>query len=238
MKVILMTVYKKFAQLSVLAMAGLAMTGQAAAAVIDFESFSDAEYVNQVPGVASIKVTRGGIKKARIYDTNVGHRTDKDLNYGNVGFTSLTTGETGVDLGNVLIIQESDKDTPDDFWNGGRLVFTFDQPLTLNSVDILDANTETVRIDLYGVGNSLLGRFYTSENGDTDGDPNVANLFETISFTNGGMSIAGVTKMKIISNTSFAVDNINYVVPIPAAAWLFGSALLGLVGVGRLRKGS
>jgi hypothetical protein len=44
-----------------------------------------------------------------------------------------------------------------------------------------------------------------------------------------------VKKMELYFTKSGAVDDIT-VVPIPAAPWLFGSALLGVIGIGSRRR--
>ena len=54
------------------------------------------------------------------------------------------------------------------------------------------------------------------------------------------MTIAGVTDTSKVSNVvfSFGTGPETFVgVPIPAAAWLFGSGLLGLIGIARRRMG-
>lgn len=47
-------------------------------------------------------------------------------------------GENCEPLGNVLIIQEGDKDTPDDDADGGVFIFLFDNPVELKSIGLLD----------------------------------------------------------------------------------------------------
>ena len=39
-----------------------------------------------------------------------------------------------------------------------------------------------------------------------------------------------------VQNMDSIIDNITAVVPVPAAVWLFGSGLLGLVGIARRKK--
>ena len=57
---------------------------------------------------------------------------------------------------------------------------------------------------------------------------------------NGGLNISFSTTANMgnqfTSNTIFSGDVINQPVPIPTAVWLFGSGLLGLVGIARRRK--
>ena len=48
------------------------------------------------------------------------------------------------------------------------------------------------------------------------------------------IGISGISKLEINLRGSGAIDNLSYnVVPVPAAAWLFGTALLGFIGFSR-----
>jgi hypothetical protein len=53
----------------------------------------------------------------------------------------------------------------------------------------------------------------------------------------GGLESSEITKIQFVvtgvGNLDSSIDNFTAVVPVPAAAWLFGSALLGLAGVKR-----
>ena len=53
----------------------------------------------------------------------------------------------------------------------------------------------------------------------------------------GAVNSSAITEIQFlvngVANLDSSIDNFTAVVPIPAAAWLFGSALLGLVGVKR-----
>ena len=57
------------------------------------------------------------------------------------------------------------------------------------------------------------------------------NKYEALVFT----GAAGVPEMEVTLTDSGAIDDIT-VVPIPAAAWLFGSALLGAIAIGSRRR--
>ncbi|WP_206171452.1 VPLPA-CTERM sorting domain-containing protein [Thiorhodococcus mannitoliphagus] len=231
----------KFAS-SGLAVLLLMGAGSVAAATINFNfsGLNENSYVSDVTvGGVTMSVTGtqsstgSGSNVARIYDTKAGHTTDPDLNYGSSGFTNLNTGITGVDLGNVLIIDENGLGTTsDDNQNGGKFSLSFSQPLSLESLDVVDSDSGKVTIKLFDANDNLLGSFSNLLNGDTN---RPVNLFETIRLS--GMS--PVTKLEVVSTTSFAIDNIKgSAVPIPAAVWLFGSALLGLAGVGYRRRPS
>jgi len=49
-----------------------------------------------------------------------------------------------------------------------------------------------------------------------------------------GLSMSDFINVSFQYGTSF--DEPNVVVPVPAAVWLFGSGLLGLVGIARKRR--
>jgi len=75
------------------------------------------------------------------------------------------------------------------------------------------------------------------------------NLLESLAFIGGdstasytefyGASINGISRVELATTTQdwVKIDNFEYVssVPIPAAFWLFGSGLLGLIGMARCR---
>ena len=53
------------------------------------------------------------------------------------------------------------------------------------------------------------------------------------------LALAGVTGDTVISNVAFSFgtgEETSVPVPIPAAVWLFGSGLLGLIGIARRRQ--
>jgi hypothetical protein len=60
-------------------------------------------------------------------------------------------------------------------------------------------------------------------------------LFNVDTATGGGWSSVGTVYGGLITTVSTTTLT-PQVVPLPAAAWLFGSALLGLAGIGRKRK--
>jgi len=221
------------------------MAGSASAAVLDFEGFDagriiDDEYAPDV-AISAINLSHGP-DVALIFDT-------MDLNpaggdYDLVGpFDSINPSlADNYSPGNVLIIQERNDcnfetgfcTTPDDEGSrpGGEFEFLFSSDITLESIDFFDieliednGNPDS-EIHLFdNIGNEILpGTFYVP---NTDGD----NQWNQLSFA----STSGVRRIVIELNGSGAIDNLTYqVVPVPAAAWLFGSAL-GLMGWLRLR---
>ena len=60
------------------------------------------------------------------------------------------------------------------------------------------------------------------------------DLFSVDTVTGGSWTSTGTQYNGIISTVT--VSTLSAAVPVPAAAWLFGSALIGLAGVGRKRK--
>lgn len=134
---------------------------------------------------------RGGFfpgNKARIFDTaNPGTNNengDPDLGSPNRQCGGPGRGKAGqpgergencVPQGNVLIIQESDKEFPDDNLGGGSLCFEFDSPtfvLTLGVLDISEegdyihltyADNTMEKRDVFGYGNNALQTFKIEE---------------------------------------------------------------------------
>ncbi len=79
---------------------------------------------------------------------------------------------------------------------------------------------------------------YTNANGSIR-DNNPHNPFINTSAT-WTLAFAGATAGTVISNVVFSfgtTPGANVPVPIPAAVWLFGSGLLGLVAIARRRQG-
>ena len=73
----------------------------------------------------------------------------------------------------------------------------------------------------------------------SDGGTLVSNVVDAGAFTNLVLGWSNLTKVEFqsVGSNFGAIDNINVnAVPIPAAAWLFGTALIGLVGFSKRRK--
>jgi hypothetical protein len=85
-------------------------------------------------------------------------------------------------------------------------------------------------VQLLGAGGTDLGTF-ALQNTDTDTSP---NFFERV-FFNGAAGIAGVKTIEVSLSRSGAIDNVA-TVPLPAAAWLFGSGLIGLAALKRRKN--
>ena len=198
-------------------------------------------------------------KQAWIYNTDPPNGEDKDLenpfynaanydsgngrdDFNDNDLSGLTLKD---DFDNVLIIQEpsapgdSDPATnPDDDAKGGTIIFDFDIAVTLLSIDLLDASEGNVTLQL----TNSAGTTETFKNlHNSDSGNSTPNWYETVFFNTG---VSDVLQLKVqMANVSGAIDNIvidsssvpQNVVPIPAAAWLFASAL-GLFGYLGKRK--
>jgi len=113
-------------------------------------------------------------------------------------------------------------------------------------INLMDNEDDTIRLvsldaDVYGfdvivdrLDSSVIGSASVLLNGDFVG---------TISFANPSVSAVfadpSITQVIQIVNTDAALLNYDFIttpVPVPAAAWLFGSGLLGLIGFARRKK--
>jgi hypothetical protein len=72
---------------------------------------------------------------------------------------------------------------------------------------------------------------YDLQDTDTNSSP---NFFERV-FFNGNIGISNVSSIEINFSKSGAIDNVA-TVPMPAAAWLFGSGLIGLATLKRRKN--
>jgi len=212
------------------------------AAVLSFEGFGigqiiDDEYaVNPPPGtvVGAVNLSAGP-NAAIIFDTNMPSATDLDLA---APFDSPNPAlPDNYYPGNVLIIQELNDcnfvtgfcTLPDDEGSSpaGEFEFLFNAVVTLESLDFFDIefnennNDPDSEIHLFDINDNeiLPGAFYVP---NTNGD----NMWNQLDFG----SVAGVKRMVVEMNGSGAIDNLTFsVIPLPAAFWLFGSAV-GLLG--------
>ena len=79
---------------------------------------------------------------------------------------------------------------------------------------------------------------YTNANGSiNDNDPHNPFVDQSATFT---FAVTGATADTVISNVLFSfgtTPGTNVGIPIPAAVWLFGSGLLGLIAIARRRQG-
>ena len=120
---------------------------------------------------------------------------------------------------------------------------TFDSGESYGTVDI-DTDLFASGIFVYDAGAGNFGMVFTGFGGILDGSFDLSNgaggglsheptdsIFETIGCCGGD----GVTNL-YGSEVYFGDYQALSAVPIPAAAWLFGSGLLGLIGIARRKK--
>ena len=224
-----------------------ALAGTSSAAVIDFEGFGPGQIIDSeyAPDVVITGINSSdGPDIAVIFDT-------RDQNPAGEDFDLVAPFDSeNPDLpdeyspGNVLIIQENEDScnfgsgfcaVPDDEGSNpaGLIELVFNQDIILETIDFFDIELEendgnpNSRIHLYdALGNEIQrGMWFVPSTG---GD----NLWNQLDFE----GVAPVRRIVIELAGSGAIDNITYqVVPVPAAAWLFGSAI-GLLGWMRLRS--
>jgi hypothetical protein len=223
----------------------------AQAVVIDFNGFAngtimDDEYAISHGLTISAVNKSTGPNLAVIFDT-----TPSDPNSSNFSadpdligpFDSINPAlADGFDPENVLIIQENSSgcdllscSRPDDEGSrpAGIISFQFAKAIELLSLDFFDIETAEDgatpdnRIRLFDSeigGNEIAANTYYTPN--TNGD----NLWNQILFN----GVTGVRRIEVYFGGSGALDNLKYnVVPVPAAFWLFATALIGFIGFSR-----
>ena len=106
--------------------------------------------------------------------------------------------------GNVLIISEDgDASDPDDNVGGGTITATFDEPSTLNSIDVLDVEEPGGTVELFDADNGVIATLTIPAVGDG----------EILNFNFG--DISGVSKMVITLQGSGAVDTLRFTPDVP-----------------------
>jgi len=110
-----------------------------------------------------------------------------------------------------MIVQTEFSDTPE----ADGEIFTVDDGL----------NTIAIEIDPSTV-------YFLIKTGNLEGTETNAYVFENLDSFDWAYILLDGTYITEIDQ----ISHLTSVVPVPAAAWLFGSALLGLVGVARRRK--
>jgi len=221
------------------------------AVIIDFEDFGatnfqhgtvvNTQYDSALFGNVTISAKNAdnqGPNLAVVFDstTPAGATTDDDLL---APFSNATLGS--LSPGNILIIQENGTGCGDGICNdpddegarpAGTLTFAFKQAIELISLDFFDIETTAENNNRPGseirffddLNNELFaGSYFTP---GTGGD----NKWNQLAFA----GITGIYKLEVNLYGSGAIDNLVYnVVPVPAAFWLFGTALIGFIGFSR-----
>ena len=217
---------------SILAGSAILVAQSAGAATFDFDNIAD----NNSPA-ASLDSFTGSIGAGPFF----GERGALSMNFssGSIGLTATANEVTGavinpyLDSGNAglgacKVLTGNAQCSPssdDNVTTGEILTLTFDQVVTITETTFVNGSH----------GTSFLGTFDLQIDGGAVNTYNLTHLF--------AMDLTG---------TEFAFSNVNvntgnkyqfYIntmevqaVPVPAAAWLFGSGLLGLVGVARRKS--
>jgi len=242
----------RFHPLNALLVTLLLAAPAANAVVLDFEDFGSTNF--QHGTVVNTQYNSAAFANAVISADNVGGGPDLA-----VVFDSRLTGTQDPDLedpfsnssglgianpGNILIIQENSIGCDDGICNSpddegsrpaGSFTIAFAQAVEILSLDFFDIEnfagndedngrpgTEIRFFD--NMANELFpGAYFVP---GTGGD----NTWDRLTFA----GVTGVFSMEINLYGSGAIDNLVYnVVPVPAAVWLFGTALLGFIGLSR-----
>ncbi len=158
--------------------------------VIDFEDLKTGDIVGQQFRSDGVTISSSSTNHPpMIFDSDNPTGGDRDLATDNNG--------------HILILSEDgDRCDPDDNAGGGTLLFDFDAPVRVESLDF---------IDIDGRGNAL--RLY-----DEDG-----NLIDTLPLPitgNGGVGtlnvgVDDVARMEVVMTGSGAIDNVDFVLPAP-----------------------
>ena len=215
----------KFLTIVGLAVVALAGIQTANAATFDFVAEADKPYdagVAGEQGFATYKLEAGGIKL---------EATGK---FGSqAAFAYLDKGNAGLGVCKILSgpTNQCNPSNDDNVTLGETLILTFDQMVSLDEVTFRDGGHHqtfdpkalfelTIDGILYGgTGQALVPTFY---------GPLVGKVFEFANFN---------ADADTDNDYQFYISTVNVsAVPIPAAIWLFGSAMLGFVGIRRNNK--
>lgn len=160
----------------------------------------------------SATITAGSLLQGSTCSTTLCTSTTTDVG-GEFGFVTSWTGGPTADYG----ISSSG------YIGGANTLFggaNLDNPLAPNGIN-------------FGIISSL-GTY--NPNGGLAGDPVIRDTV-TFSFSGAnGFTDADISNVSFQYGTGFDEPNIIPAVPVPAAVWLFGSGLLGLVGVARRKS--
>ena len=210
----------------IISISALCLVGNTQAAVLDFEGLgAEGSLITSIAGVPELTISGGTL----VVPGNP--RTSFNGN-------SSGSGPGGIDdanSGNTLTSQS----------NGSTVVFDFSKnirDLQFFAIDIEAGSvTEIFSAEVFDVdGNSL--NSITLTGGDTGTGDGVLSLVDFSTGFAGSnlirrLEFSALTAQSI--NPGYAVDNFSYSIseiPIPAAAWLFGTALIGFVGYSRRKK--
>jgi len=189
--------------------------------VIDFNEQDRGRIINNqyfAEGVTISADNNNGPDLAIIFDSSNPTGDDPDLGTPNKDFggpgegnggKKNTPGENSTSLGNLLIIAENSGgsssdgtvNNPDDEADGGVIIFTFDEPVTVNNMKIIDLeNGENDIIRCFDAGGNLLSTININGQGDN-------------SVITQGVNEENVSRMEVEFQSSGALDELSFCRP-------------------------
>ena len=201
------------------------LCNSAMAAYIDFTDSNlfllgnSSVFAGSVDGIGFM-LTSSGINRTEVYD---GSSTNPGCQAGGVG-GQLTCGNDGIGIGN------------DEITTGQTLNLIFNTAVRITSIEFLDlyegvrAEEATVSID-GGISRSVIAT-------GSSGDGGYANLdFLALVGADQNIEFTARNLYGDDGNNDYALAAITVsAVPVPAAIWLFGTGLIGLIGFSKRRK--
>ncbi|MEO1289506.1 MAG: PKD domain-containing protein, partial [Chloroflexota bacterium] len=181
---------------------------------------------NQIPNV--MISTSNSSQPAMIFDTSNPTGGDDDLgtphqDFGGPGHgdggAAGEIGENSIALGNVIIISEDgDSSDPDDNANGGQIIFTFTDPVTVGYIYMLDQDNNGVAatVELYDAGNSVIetGTVVVPSSGDRAGDNgvyridfNTSDVYKMVFNLPGSGAVAAISCTETTAPSDNSSDN-------------------------------
>lgn len=183
---------------------------------IDFDDLTSGDFVStQYPGVTinAVNNRTGAQNAAMVFDSANPTGGDLDLGTPNQQYNNgpgVGSGGATNDtpLGNVLIISEDgDTTDPDDEAHGGVFTFTFDDPVTINHIDLLD-------IDYNEPGGSVV-TLTTPSGQQTFSIPTLGNN----SYQHLAIDVDNVTQMEVNFVSSGAITELKYTTTTEEKQW-------------------
>lgn len=168
--------------------------------------------------------------------------------YDLVGTSETTLDINGASIASVSAVGSGDVDTTGGIFNSASFAYT---STVTSAADAGLLSTVTGTLDIDSAGNVTDTITGCSDSGTTLSCPSVTvGSFTTTALTTFDVAdlssltfewfvYAQVAALGYLDSTqaySYTATPVASAVPVPAAAWLFGSAVLGLCGVGRARS--
>lgn len=136
--------------------------------------------------------------------------------------------ENNPSLGNNILIISEDNNSmdPDDSRFGGNIIIDFNPAVTNLGSIVLDIEESGSYINAYSQNIFLQQIALSTSNGG----------MQTVDFSS---LTSEIDRLIVNIEGSGAIVELNFTpVPVPAAVWLFGSALLGFAGIARRKRGN